>query len=276
VNPYAEIKIDKITDHEKNEIVSATKIAIFKQCPTKYYLTYELGYTELFKLTKTFINEYDFKYKEDDELSIYADIRGQIIHKILEEETDARQLEAKVKEEVEKFTNRIAENKDEFASAIINDVKTYLQSETYRQINRYKTFQNEYEVYSKEGDYYVYGIIDKLIFDGNRLLIIDYKTDRVKESDIKRKAEHYIPQLKFYVYVLSRKFRDVGKIEVELIFIKHPDKSVKFTFDKKEIQIFGEEIKEIVGLIRKGSFEKNLNHCSQCHFALNKKCVLQS
>ncbi len=276
VNPYAEIKIDKITDHEKNEIVSATKIAIFKQCPTKYYLTYELGYTELFKLTKTFINEYDFKYKEDDELSIYADIRGQIIHKILEEETDARQLEKKVKEEVEKFTNRIAENKDELTLAIINDVKTYLQSETYRQINRYKTFQNEYEVYSKEGDYYVYGIIDKLIFDGNRLLIIDYKTDRVKESDIKRKAEHYIPQLKFYAYVLSRKFRDIGKIEVELIFIKHPDKSVNFTFDNNEIQIFGKEIKEIVGLIRKGSFVKNLNHCSQCHFALNQMCVLQS
>lgn len=276
VTPFAEIKIDKITDHEKNEIVSATKIAIFKQCPTKYYLTYELGYTELFKLTKTFINEYDFKYKEDDDLSIYADIRGQIIHKILEEETDARQLEKKVKGEIEKFTNRIAENKDEFTSAIINDVKAYLQSETYERISRYKVFQNEFEVYSKEGDYYVYGIIDKLIYDNNNLIIIDYKTDKIKEPDIAEKAEHYIPQLKFYVYVLSRKFRDVGKIEVELIFIKHPDKSVKFTFDKKEIRIFGEEIKEIVGLIRKGSFEKNLNHCSQCHFTLNKKCVLQS
>ena len=276
VNFFDEIKIEKLTDHEKNEIVSATKIAIFKQCPTKYYLTYELGYTELFKLTKTFINEYDFKYKEDDDLSIYADIRGQIIHKILEEETDARQFEKKVKEEVDKFTNRIAENKDELTLAIINDVKTYMRSETYKRISRYKAFQNEYEVYSKEDDYYVYGIIDKLIFDDNRLFIIDYKTDRVKESDIKRKAEHYVPQLKFYAYVLSRKFRDVGKIEVELIFIKHPDKSVKFAFDKNEILSFGEEIKEIVELIRKGSFEKNLNHCSQCHFTLNKKCVLQS
>jgi len=276
VKPFSEIKTERITDHEKNEIVSATKIAIFKQCPIKYYLTYELGYTELFKLTKTFINEYDFKYQEDDDLSLYADIRGLIIHKLFEDGIKKNQLSENVAQQVEMFSHRIGRNKEEFIKLIINDVTKYYESETYKRIKEYKDFQNEYEVYSKEKNYYVYGIIDKLIFDENRLLIVDYKTDNVNENEISTKAEHYVPQLKFYTYVLSRKFRNVEKIDVQLIFVKHPEKSVEFSFDQKEIQNFGEEIKEIVKLIREGNFEKNLDHCSKCHFALDRKCVFQS
>jgi len=276
IKPIEEILDKNISDHEKNEIVSATKIAIFNQCPTKYYLTYELGYTELFKLTKTFINDYEFKYNEDEDLSMYADIRGQIIHKVLEEETELSQLKEKVNQLIGKYAYRIESNKDKLLESILSDLQNYYESETYKRIKRYQNCKNEYEIYSKENDYYIYGIIDKLIIEDATITIIDYKTDNVSMEKLILKSEHYIPQLKFYAYAVSRKFKEAEKIDVELLFIKHPENPMKYSFKKEEIKAYGQEIKRIVDLIRGKQFGKNLSHCNSCHFSLNGECVFQS
>lgn len=276
VASFSEIKSQQITDNEKNEIVSATKIAIFNQCPTKYYLTYELGYTELFKLAKTFINDYDFKYNEDENLSMYADIRGQIIHKVLEEETELSQLANKINKLIEKYSYRIESDRDKLYESILSQLQNYYSSETYKRIKQFHNYKNEYEIYSKENDYYIYGIIDKLILSDDSLTIVDYKTDKVNLEKLKSKSEHYMPQLKFYTYAVSRNYKEVDKIDVELIFIKHPDNAIKYSFEKEEIKRFGEEINRKVRLIREKQFAKNLNHCSSCHFSLNGRCVFQS
>ncbi|KUG24941.1 hypothetical protein ASZ90_005248 [hydrocarbon metagenome] len=108
------------------------------------------------------------------------------------------------------------------------------------------------------------------------MTIVDYKTDKVNLEKLKSKSEHYIPQLKFYTYAVSRNYKEVDKIDVELIFIKHPDNAIKYSFEKEEIKRFGEEINRKVRLIREKQFAKNLNHCSSCHFSLNGRCVFQS
>ncbi len=61
-----------ILDIPEGEIISATKLSVFHQCPVKYKLIYELGFSELFnrynkwqkksKKRKT----YEFKQGEDN------------------------------------------------------------------------------------------------------------------------------------------------------------------------------------------------------------------
>jgi len=47
-NELQEIKIESIGDVEQNEIISASKISVYNQCPLKYNLVYDLGFTSLF------------------------------------------------------------------------------------------------------------------------------------------------------------------------------------------------------------------------------------
>ncbi len=46
---------------------------------------------------------------------------------------------------------------------IITDLHKLYDSDEFRYINSYQDHQNEFEVYLKEGDYYLFGILDKLI-----------------------------------------------------------------------------------------------------------------
>lgn len=277
IKPLTNFKVDEINDHEKNEIISATKIAIFTQCPTKYYLTYELGYIELLKITQTYAYNYDFKHGEDEETNIYADIKGQIIHKLLELETKPNELDSTLEKLIPKFIKDFQDvNFTEIKLKIINDLESYYNSEVYSELQTAEKYFNEFEVYSKEKDYYVYGIIDKLIIEDNTLTIIDYKTDRLDKVTIKEKAEHYIPQLKFYAYCIRKKFSTVPRVNVKLIFIQKPEYPVEFNFTEKTIEDFGNYISSSVEAIRKQNFPKNLKHCKQCHFFIDGQCAIQN
>lgn len=132
----------------------------------------------------------------------------------------------------------------------------------------FANYKNEYEVYSQEGEFYLYGIIDKLIFTNNKLLIIDYKTDSIQLDDINKRAENYYPQLKFYAYVLSKIFKDVNLFELQLVFLKHPDELIKTVLSKNEIEEYGEIIRTAINNIHSFNFQKNIVHCKYCQYAL--------
>ena len=74
-----------------------------------------------------------------------------------------------------------------------------------------------------EKDYYLHGIIDKIIFDDNKILIYDYKTDDIEEKEIKKHSEYYLMQLKFYLYIASKLFSEFDIFEGSLVFVKHPE-----------------------------------------------------
>ena len=57
-----------------------------------------------------------------------------------------------------------------------NDLGNYYKSKTWEEISKSKNYKNEFEIYVKENDYYLHGIIDKIIFIENKVLIYDYKT----------------------------------------------------------------------------------------------------
>ncbi len=274
-----EIKAAEIPDREKNEIISATKITVYSQCPLKYKLTYELGYSKLFKMQKEFKNLYEFNIKEDDELKILSDVRGRIIHEVLQRQVELDYLENEVESLIDselKLKSIAYSEMELLRENILSDLKKFYSSGIYTRLKKHDKFYNEFEVYAKEKDFFLYGIIDKLIIDKDKIIIADYKSDIISVDRIKHKAKEYFTQLKFYAYVLSKLYQNVNLFELRLIFIKHPGIDVAAALSKEEVFSFGKIVSDFVSKIRAKEFAPDLSHCKNCHFSPDRKnCVVK-
>ena len=265
----------KISDVPKNEIISATKVSMFTQCPVKYQLTYELGYSRIYNFIKETKNEYEFNTSEDDELRHFGQIRGKLIHAALKEEYRGEDLRNYIihRIEVEDIT-RDDKLKESLIEVIIDEIEQFYKSEAYKEISANSNTKNEYEIYCEEGEHYLYGIIDKLIIEKDKLIIVDYKTDNVSENQLMSRATDYLPQLKFYAYILSKLFTEYKLYELRLIFLKQAQKPFSLEVGLDDLKMFGNDIRNAINKIYTSEFRANLNHCSKCHFTLEgDKCI---
>lgn len=289
---------ERINDTSFGEIISATKLSIFKQCPLKYKLIYQLGFLPLMLESKKWrnvkenvltIEQTEFNINEESKLS-YSDqeektiseinisqIKGTIIHRLLCEEVQ----EAKISEKVDLYFSSMFNSPqlselplEKLKYDIVETMLRYLRSDAYRWINNFDNYKNEFEIYCQHLDYYLFGIIDKLIFDSNRLIIIDYKTDSIPIEALKKRAEQYFPQLKFYGFIASKLFQQFEEIELRIVFILHPHISVNLTLSPADLYSIQQEIETMVIKVRQNSFDKQLNHCSSCQFALENECIV--
>ncbi len=292
-----ELRLAKIEDNTKGEIISATKIAVFNQCQVKYELTYDFGFSSLLNNYKSWLRGkntsaqtktvYEYNPMEDeavnekesdlpDKNKVRSDVKGRIIHKILELNTQPEQIEIKVRDLVQKEISDFEKHdktEEEFIKTITSDLNNFYNSEIYGQLQNYKNYKNEFEIYLHENDYYLYGIIDKIILDGNKIIIVDYKTDDVEPEDIKEKSEAYSSQLKFYAYLAGKYFNNISRIALRLIFIKRPEISIIEEFNPDDYNVFGKNIQSMVDIVRERNFAKNLHHCVNCYFAINRWCI---
>ncbi len=268
-----QISTQSIPDLTKHEIISATKVAVFNQCPFKYYLIYELGYSALHSnLDNTAV---DFSKEDSEELS--ANIKGSIIHKILEEGTPVNSLKTRVSELLNSFNEKQnTEQSLETIDSIVGLVERYYSSEIFQKIEHYKEFRNEFEIYARVNDYFIYGIIDKVIFDGDNALIYDYKTDSLSKSSPQEKLENYRAQLTFYALLISKLFDNIKQIKCSLIFIENPKEVPTFTIDVNALKNIEQELNEIVNSIRYEKFKTKTSHCKSCYFSDSKnECVVK-
>ena len=99
----------KIEDTGKGEIISATKVASYSQCPLKYKFIYKYGYSDLYHDFRSFRNKnyYNNNFNDDvgqedirngDEvessvINNASNIKGQLIHKALQNEISNDNLE---------------------------------------------------------------------------------------------------------------------------------------------------------------------------------------
>ena len=279
--------VDTIPDIPQGEIISATKLAVFHQCPVKYKLIYELGFSELFSRYNKWqkksnkVKTYEFAPGEDyfapteEEKPVtsgYADIKGMIIHSALEKEISKNKLSNFVKDELDKllsYSSELVNIKDILNKEIVKILIDFYQSEEFMFLNSFKNFRNELEVYLNEDDHYLYGIIDKLILDNDKLIIADYKTDDIEEKEIKERADIYITQLKFYAYIVRKLFKKVYNIQLRIIFLKHPNKAVVVNLNENESEKIKQEINLFLDGVRKNNFKPKYNHCSKCSFSIN-------
>lgn len=269
IKSYDKIFLQKIFDKPKDEIISATKIAIYEQCPVKYQLTYEIGFQPILEIIKYRENQYEYQPNEDENI-LQSKIRGKVIHKILSRENHEKRLNDFLVQELKREN---IENKNVYDS-ILKDLEQFFKSNIYNDFKNYSNYKNEYEIYSKQNNYILYGIIDKLIINQDELIIIDYKTDNISTDEITERANNYFPQLKFYAIVLKNLYPDIKNYTLQLIFIKHPDEKVIKKINHKEIIEYEEKVKASVEEIYKQKYVPNKKHCHFCHYFLEgKTCV---
>jgi len=282
------INLSKIIDIQKEEIISASKVAIYNQCPTKYLLTYEYGYHELYDSYKKRSpqpqakNSY-FEFGESNEemdsniaiagsfqsKSIFSpETKGKIIHALLEKNLPLE----KIGTFIQKYfgAQKLEHKPDEirtFIEIIGNEMTLFYSSDTYRTLTSATNYQNEFQVYLKEKDFYLFGIIDKVVFSERLIKIIDYKTDNIPIEGLPGRAQEYFLQLSFYALILRKLFPEKENIILQIVFTKFPDEKHMHQVEKSELDQLETFVHAMVSKIRSKDFSKNLDHCGQCHFA---------
>jgi len=278
--------LNEIKDQSKGEVISATRFSTFSTCPLKYNLLYNFKLGDLIQQSYRFRNtsqlniEEDYNRNElssylfDDEsnLTEYSKFKGQLIHYILRKNLSRENLPVFVEEKLENnFDENILES---LKSEILNDLFLFYDSEEFKFLNSFSDYRNEFEAYLKEEDFYLFGILDKLLIDDENLIIVDYKTDNISKNEINAIAQKYLPQLKFYAYIISRLFNKRQQIEGRIIFVKHPEKPFIFNFDEIDDRNIKSSIKLMIHSIRNNNYSVNLNACDDCIFAdENSQCI---
>ena len=126
------------------------------------------------------------------------------------------------------------------------------------------------------GNYFLYGIIDKLIVTESKIIIVDYKTDDIDKDSIEERAKYYLNQLKFYIYIVSRLYTKINEFEIRIVFLLHADNPYSVSFNRTEINGIEQDITLIIEGILKEEYPKNLSHCNDCGFSINGSCVVKN
>lgn len=260
--------IDKKNITRIFETFSATKITTYANCGYKYYLNNILNIPSL----EIIPNSSSFIKKRS---KIPANLKGSIIHKILESENSENNFE------LDSLVS-VFDNKDDaeeylengFLQEINESIRVFKNSEIFKEINLYPNYYNELNILTKLEDFYLQGIIDKVIIIDNKAKIVDYKTDKINKQDGLLKYEVYKNQLYFYAYLVFKYF-GLSEIELNLVFISAPELSVKQEINKNEIIKFEKFLIDSANNIRNMIFLPDFNHCSKCVFNFNNLCKLR-
>ena len=298
VNNIKAILTKSIEDKAFGEIISATKVSVYNQCPLKYRLIYELGFSTLMVENRNWLTnkngvnksgQLEFNSKEEEILSIsyeeetsrseqkFAPIKGILIHRLLSEEITETEMITKVESYLKNLINKEEwhlNHLTNMAQEISIDLKNYFKSENYCQLKEFTDYRNEFEIYHQQADYFLYGIIDKLIINLDNIVIVDYKTDSISVDEVHERAKQYFTQLKFYSYIASKLFNEISKYELRIVFIKHPNEFLSMNIGSKELVKIGCDIEMMVKKVREQTPEKNLNHCGSCVFSIKNNCIV--
>lgn len=126
--------------------------------------------------------------------------RGAIVHRALEQLTASEhnpraQIHIRLWQEWE---DQVSRNEfDEYW----NEACTVLDHPAFRdffEAGRYDRARNELPILYALDDRNVYGVIDRLVWRGNEVLLLDYKTHRITHAEIDTVAGRFEPQLKLY------------------------------------------------------------------------------
>jgi ATP-dependent helicase/nuclease subunit A len=282
----------KIEDTKKGEIISATKVASYSQCPLKYKFIYKYGYSDLYdnfrffrnkKYYKSIFNDdvgqEDIRNGDEVETSLIknaSNIKGQVIHKALQKEISKDNLEKYIYDEISVTYSNLFESretKEKFTKTILDLLNVFYLSNEYKLLRKYSNYKNESEIYLNENDYYLYGIIDKLIITDDKYIIVDYKTDDIEKKLIENRVKYYLNQLNFYVYIVSKLRTEFDEIEIRLVFLKFPDSPFVINYNRKNIEEISKDILKIIEGIWSEEYPKNLSHCYECNFSIKNKCI---
>ena len=281
--------LSELVDQSNGEVLSATRFSTFITCPLKYNLLYNYKMSGLIEKANRFTksirkksfeefnrNELESHLLDDHQrLGEYSQLMGSIIHSALRKFENKEELIPFVKTRLKNSV--LGEIPENLLTDILLDLNQFYDSNEFKYINSFPEYRNEFEVYLKENDFYLFGILDKIIFDEKKIIIVDYKTDNIDDNQLNSRAEKYLPQLKFYAYIVARLFNKSREIEGRIIFTKYPNKPYIFKYDESVNKYISAGVNDMIVSIRNNDFSPNLKACSECIFTdQNSQCIIDN
>lgn len=120
---------------------------------------------------------------------------GSIVHGVLEAADWARPGDIK---DLAARQTEAAQVPPEMAASVVKTVEKTLESDLMRRILASDRYYKEVPFAFKENGTIVEGKIDVLFEESGDITIVDFKTDKVAEGDLKERAEHHRPQVETY------------------------------------------------------------------------------
>jgi ATP-dependent helicase/nuclease subunit A len=261
---------------------SATQLLRFKECPTKYHLSYILGMPEEPKLA------HDLEEMDNPE-RIQGSLLGQIVHRLMERidriapdgTLDERSFDHEISTILDSL--EISNEKDRSLNRKVarSHISTFLTSPIashVRSINQSRT-ELPLQTLLPYGAT-LFGIIDRLYQDQNGTwTILDYKTDANPNT---KSIDRYKFQLLFYAFLVHRMYPDADVIRCVLFFTASGE-TTEFHFTDSDFSQFELECTSLIEQIQEQEnipdltlLPRNLEHCPECRFfdGATNQCIV--
>jgi ATP-dependent helicase/nuclease subunit A len=264
--------LDPIAVHRPIGRFSATQLLRFKECPTKYHLSYILGMPEEPKLA------YDLEADEFSE-RVRGPLLGQIVHKLLETvdriatsgTLDQPSFEHEIHAIFDSLEMVDLKERLLYSNAVRQHVSTFLNSPTAQKIRSGRNTHTEIPLQTLlPSDDTLYGIIDRLFQDQDGTwTVLDYKTEANPNA---KNIARYKFQLLFYAYLVHLMYPDSETIRC-ILFFTATGETTEFQFSNSDFSSFENECFLLIQQIRIQEnipdltfLLRNVDHCPECRF----------
>jgi CRISPR/Cas system-associated exonuclease Cas4 (RecB family) len=257
---------------------SPTQLLVFRQCPTKYHLRFNLGIPEDMRLS------FEFPPPDNAEY-LKGSLVGHLVHKVLQS-VDEISSGGTINEDI--FTENLRRALEELAldaptylprykERVLSHFQSFFISDFGKSVLLSKWFYTELPLRIElNGKQLLSGIIDRLYEDEQGFWhILDYKTDRNIE-DVE-KVERYKFQLRFYAYLVSRLFKIKETLYGHLFFTNFSVVE-NFEFTEHDLKTVATEMSYYVASILRDKkavslsvIERNRSHCPECAYYIAQR-----
>jgi hypothetical protein len=162
---------------------------------------------------------------------------------------------------------------DEELERIAGFVRSYCESELARRVATLSGARPERPFAFEHDDVLLHGRLDVLQQDGDRALVVDYKTNTLEEGTPEEIVDHDY-RLQRLVYALACFRAGAQEVEVVYHFLERSDAIVSTVFDRSELPQLEAELSEAIARINAGEFRPTPDDftCAGCP-ALDVVCA---
>jgi ATP-dependent exoDNAse (exonuclease V) beta subunit len=253
---------------------SPTQLLTYKECPTKYFLRYDLGFPE----QKEQFAEFE---PAEESNSTSAALYGTLLHAAFERIEKPNFILSDELFVALAFTAGIAaEQGSEYRKRLMSEIDLALRAPLFGSIKAATENYTELPLrFSLARQYVLSGVLDRLYKDTDGVWnVVDYKTTRRPDPD---HMERYRFQTKLYAFLVFKLF-DCPSVVTHLYFTA-TGTTVSETYTDIDLFGFEQELEETINAISVGrdagrlaDIPKQRSHCSSCQYGAEAAgiCVL--
>jgi len=240
--------------------LSFSALALFERCSYRYYAERVVG-----------MRPTDERRAGPGTAGLAATEIGDAVHRLLEVVDLQKPLPPDdVAALVRGWYPRVS---DEELDRIGGFVRSYCESELAQRVAGLKGARPERPFAFEQDGVLLHGRLDVLQLDGDRALVVDYKTNTLEEGTPEEIVEHDY-RLQRLVYALACFRAGAQEVEVVYHFLERPDAIVSTVFERAQLPELEAELGEAIARINAGEFRPTPSDyiCAGCP-ALDVVCA---